>query len=68
MKATRNTARLHRAAEVSSILEGVKEWAKRNITKEKVAEVGLASATAVAISFLGSSLYLGLQNYSVFAY
>jgi hypothetical protein len=68
MKATRNTVRLNRTVDMPSVWEDVKKWARRNITKEKVAEVGLALATAVSICYLGSRIYVGLQNYAMYAY
>lgn len=68
MKSIRNTSEFQRPGDVSSIFKNLKQWARRNMTKEKVAKIGVASAATVAISYLGSTLYLGLQNYSVFAY
>ena len=68
MKASRNTVRLHRTVDASPVLEDVKEWARRKITSEKVAEVSLSLAAAVSLCYLGSRLYVGLQNYVVYAY
>lgn len=68
MKASRNTVRLHANVDVSSLFEDVKEWARRNITHQKVAEVGLSLAAAVSLCYLGSSIYVGLQNYVMYAY
>ena len=68
MKATRNTVRLHRGVDSNSVWEDVKEWARRNITNEKIAEVGLSLAAAVSICYLGSRIYAGLQNYVVYGY
>jgi hypothetical protein len=68
MKANRNTVRLHRPVDVSSVWEGVKEWARRKITNEKVAEVGLSLAAAVSLCYLGSRIYVGLQNYVMYTY
>jgi len=68
MKASRNTMRLHRPVAVSSPREDVKEWARRNVTNEKVAEVSLSLAAAVSLCYLGSRLYVGLQNYVMYAY
>ena len=68
MKAIRNTIRVRGTADVPSLWEEVKEWARRNVTNEKVAEVGLSLAAAVSIFYLGSRLYEGLQNYVLYAY
>ena len=68
MKASRNTVRLHRPVDVPSVWEDVKEWARRKITNEKVAEVGLSLAAAVSLCYFGSRLYVGLQNYVMHAY
>jgi len=68
MKASRNTIRLHRPVDVSSPWEDVKEWARRNVTNEKVAEVSLSLAAAVSLCYLGSRLYVGLQHYVMYAY
>jgi hypothetical protein len=46
----------------------MKEWARRNVTSEKVAEAGLSLAAAVTIFYLGYRLHAGLQNYVLFAY
>jgi len=68
MKASRNTVRLHRPVDVPSVWEDVKEWARRKITNEKVAEVGLSLAAAVSLCYLGSRLYVALQKYVMYAY
>jgi len=68
MLATRNTVRLHRPVDVSSPLEGLKRWAKRNVTQDKVTEASLALFTAVSLYYLGSRTYVGLQNYLMYAY
>ena len=68
MKASRHTVRLHRTFAVPSVREDVKVWARRNITNEKVAEVGLSLASAVSLCYLGSKIYVGIQNYVMYAY
>lgn len=68
MKASRNTVRLHRTVDVFSVREDVKEWSRRKITNEKVAEVGLPLAAAVSLCYLGSRIYVGLQNYVMYGY
>ena len=68
MKASRNTVRVDRTVDVSSVREDVKEWARRKITNERVAEVGLSLAAAVSLCYLGSRIYVGLQNYVVYGY
>jgi len=68
MKASRNTVRLHGNVDVSSLFEDVKEWARRNITNEKVAEVSLSLAAAVSLCYLGSRISVGLQNYVMYGY
>jgi hypothetical protein len=68
MKASRNTVRVHRTVDASSVWEDVKEWARRKIMNEKVAEVGLSLAAAVSLCYLGSRIYVGLQNYVMYAY
>jgi hypothetical protein len=68
MKASRNTVRVDRTVDVSSVWEDVKEWARRNVTNEKVAEVSLSLAAAVSLCYLGSRIHVGLQNYVMYAY
>ena len=68
MKATRNTVRVNRTVDVSPVCEDVKEWARRKITNERVAEVGLSLAAAVSLCYLGSRICVGLQNCVVYAY
>ena len=68
MKASRNTVRLHRPVDVPSDWEDVKEWTRRKLTNEKVAEVGLSLAAAVSLCYLGSRIYVGLQNYVMCGY
>ena len=68
MKASRNTVRVDRTVDVSSVWHDVKEWARRNVTNEKVAEVGLSLAAAVSLCYLGSRICVGLQNCVVYAY
>jgi len=68
MKGSRNTARLPRPVDVSSVLEDVKEWARRNVRNENVAEVGLSLAAAVSLCYLGSRIYVGLQNYVMYTF
>lgn len=68
MKASRSSVRLHRTLDPPSAWEAMKEWARRNVTSEKVAEAGLSLAAAVTIFYLGYRLHAGLQNYVLFAY
>ena len=68
MKASRNTVRLHRTVDASSLWEEAKEWARRTVTNEKVAETALSLAAAVSLCYLGSRIYVGLQNYVMYAY
>ena len=68
MKANRDTLRVHGARDVSSVWEDVKQWARRKATNEKVAEAGLSLAAAVSLFYLGSRMYVGLQNYMMYAY
>ncbi len=60
--------RLHGNVDVSSLFEDVKEWARTNITHQKIAEVGLSLAAAVSLCYLGSRIYVGLQNCLMYAY
>ena len=68
MMASRITLREHVALGLSPALDAVKQWARRNITNEKIAEVTLAFAAAVSICYLGSMIYAGLQNHMLYAY
>ena len=68
MKTNRNTVRVYGAGGVPSAWHAVEKWAKRNVTNEKVAEVSLALAAAVSLCYLGSRVYVGLQNYLMYAY
>jgi hypothetical protein len=68
MKTNRNTIRVYGDVRMSSAWHEVKKWAKKNVTNEKVAEVSLALAAAVSLCYLGSRVYVGLQNYLMYAY
>ena len=68
MKANRNTVRLHGPVDLISFRREVKGWVERNNRNEKIAEVGLALATAVSLCYLGSRIYVGLQHYCLYAY
>jgi len=68
MKASRNTVRLHRPVDVASLWEGVKEWARRNITNEKVARNGLAFAGAVSMCYVAARIVQGVQGLVVYGY
>jgi hypothetical protein len=45
--------------------EMVKEWAKATFKKERMTEVGLATATLVMTGYLGSVLFKGIETYSM---
>ncbi len=68
MKASRNTVRLHRPVDVSSDWEDVKEWARRNVTNEKVARNGLAFAGAVSTCYVAVRIVEGVQGLVVYGY
>ncbi len=68
MKESRNATRLHGPVDVSSPWEALKKWARKKITNEKVAEVGLSLAAAVSLCYLGSRIFVGLQNYVMYTY
>ena len=68
MLASRITLRKHVTLNLSPAVDAVKQWVRRNITKEKIAEVTLAFAAAVSIFYLGSRIYTGLQNHMLYAY
>jgi hypothetical protein len=68
MLARRITLREHVTLGLSPALDAVKQWVRRNITNEKVAEVTLAFGAAVTIGYLGSMIYAGLQNHMLYAY
>ncbi len=68
MKASRNTIRLRGPADVSSPWEEVKEWARRNVTNDRVAEVSLSLAAAASLCYLGARIFVGVQNYVMYAY
>ena len=38
----------------------MKEWARRKVTNEKVAEIGLSLAAAVSLCYLGEKIYVAL--------
>ena len=46
-------------------LEAVKEWAKRTLSKERIAEVVLVAATLVVTGYLGSVIFKGIETYSM---
>jgi len=46
-------------------LESVKEWAKATFTKERMAEVGVVTATLLVTGYLGSVLVKGIETYSM---
>ena len=68
MKASRNTVRMHRTVDVSSVWENVKEWARRNATNEKVARNILALAGAVSMCYVAARVVQGVQGLVVYAY
>ena len=68
MMASRITLREHVALSLSPALDAVKQWVRRNIKNEKIAEVTLAFGAAVTICYLGSMIYTGLQNHMLYAY
>jgi hypothetical protein len=68
MRGTRNTIRLHRAVQPSSVWQGVKGWARRNVANEKIARNALAFAGAVSICYVVVRLVHGLQSYVAYAY
>ena len=45
--------------------ETVKEWAKVTFSRERMTEVGLATATLVMTGYLGSVLFKGIETYSM---
>jgi hypothetical protein len=47
------------------VLESVKAWAKATLTRERVAEAGLVTATLVVTGYLGSVLVKGVETYSM---
>ena len=68
MKASRNTVRLHRPVDASSVWVDVKEWARRNATNEKAARNGLAFAGAVSICYVAVRIVQGVQGLVVYGY
>jgi hypothetical protein len=68
MRATRNTIRLHRTVEPSSLRQDVKGWARRKVTNEKIARNGLAFTGAVSMCYLAVRLVQGVQGFVVYAY
>jgi hypothetical protein len=68
MKASRNTVRLQRALNAPSAWQDAKDWARRNLSNEAVAEVSLALAAALSLCYVGARIYVGLQNYVMYAY
>ncbi len=68
MRATRNTIRLHRAAESYPVRQEVKRWANRNLTNEKIARNALAFAGAVSICYVAVRLVLGVQSLVAYAH
>lgn len=41
------------------------EWARETFTRERMAAVGVVAVTLVAVGFLGSLLFTGIQTYSM---
>lgn len=46
-------------------LESLKAWAKATFSKERIAELGLVTATLVVTGYLGVVLFKGIQTYSL---
>lgn len=63
MKIDSKTAGTH--VPVQTDTETLKEGAKKTFTKERMAEVGLATATFVLTGYLGSLLFKGIETYSM---
>lgn len=68
MLAILNTLREHPGADLRGIWDELREQARRKVTHAKVAEVGLAVATAASICYLGYRLHMGLQNFVLLGY
>jgi hypothetical protein len=68
MKSSRNTVRVQRTVDLSSVWQDVKAWARRNVTNEKIARNALAFAGAVSMFYLAVRLVQGLQSYLAYAY
>ena len=49
-----------------TVRQRVREWARRTLTPEAIAEVILAVTTLVLSGVLFFALYHGLQNYRIF--
>ncbi len=63
MSTDAKTIRPHQATQPDWAM--VKEWAKKKITKERMAEIGIVAGTLAAMGFLGSLLFKGIQTYSI---
>ena len=68
MKASRNTVRLHRPVDISSLWEDVKEGARRKTMNERIARNGLAFAGAISMCYVAVRVVQGVQGLVVYAY
>ena len=63
-----NTLREHPTADFWGFWSELKERARKNATKEKIARNGLAFAGAVSMCYLAVRLVQGVQSYVAYAY
>ncbi len=68
MQANRNVLRDHRFLPVFPPGKAIRDWLTRNLTNEKVAEVGLALAVAIALCYLAFTVYQAAQSYTIYAH
>jgi hypothetical protein len=68
MRATRNTIRLRRTVDPSSVWQEVKAWARGNVTNDKIARNALALAGAVSMCYVAARLVQGVQSWVAYAY
>jgi len=68
MKSSRNTVRVQRTVDVSSVWQDVKGWARRNIANEGIARNGLAFAGAVSMCYVAVRIVQGVQGLVAYAY
>jgi hypothetical protein len=65
MRTDANAVTGHEFVSLHPDLEAVKDWAKRAFPKERIAEVGVVTATLVLLGYLGAVVYQGLHTFTM---
>ena len=68
MQANATVVNAHEIPNPTDLLDALKQWARRNLTKDRSAEASLALGALVSLSYLAFTILQGMQNYTTYAY